>query len=249
MRPRVPQRFLMIREGSRTIVIRPEVHAALGPLLLSAWRGTLPGGEMLAGGRGAARRLTLAGGDVIVVRFYRRGGAVARILGERYWGLRPRPFLELATTEEARRRGVPVPEVLGAGVERLAGGWYRGLLVTRYLSGTRTLWQCWQEAREEALRQTLARSAGVSLRRLCEAGIYHPDLNLSNCLVRFDERSVSISIVDLDRARVMGPGLAAAMRRRMLRRFERSARKLDPGGRVVRPDDLRLVRKICLTRA
>ena len=48
-------------------------------------------------------------------------------------------MLELILTDEARRRGIAVAEVLGARVDRLAAGLYRGAIVTREIAGAETL--------------------------------------------------------------------------------------------------------------
>jgi tRNA A-37 threonylcarbamoyl transferase component Bud32 len=75
----------------------------------------------------------------------------------------------------------------------------------------------------------MARAAGLAVAELHDAGVAHPDLNLSNIVVAGD----TASIVDLDRARVAAGGLAPPARRRGLERLARSVRKLDPRGEVV----------------
>jgi 3-deoxy-D-manno-octulosonic acid kinase len=245
MRLRVPPEFVWVRAGGRIVLVHSSVRRTLGRLLLTAPHAPPDGAVALPGGRGGTYRITLDGGDVVVLRLYRRGGFIGGLVRETYWGWPPRPFLELATTEEARRRGVPVPQVLGARIDRRGSGAYRGVLVTRHLPGTETLWALLNRRDDEEGRQALSRSAGRTVRALQDAGIYHPDLTLNNCLVRDEGGTFAAFVVDLDRARAMRGALGARLRQRMVRRLERSARKLDPEGKVVGADTLRVLREAC----
>jgi len=245
MRLRVPSDFVLMRSGRRTVLVHEAAKASIGTLLLTTPQGWAQCGVRLASGRGGTYRVTLDGGEVVVLRFYRHGGLLARFLRDTYWGWPPRPFVELAATAEAHRRGVPVPEVLGARIERLWNGSYRGALVTRHVAGTETLWELLKRTTDTERRRRLSRGAGYALRVLCDAGIYHPDLNLNNYIVREEEGDVKIFIVDFDRARVKRTALGATLRRRTLRRIERSARRLDPERRVVGTGELRALREAC----
>jgi hypothetical protein len=70
------------------------------------------------------------------VRHYRRGGLVARLLGDRYLRVgTSRPFRELEASEAARARRIPTPRVVAAAVYP-AGLFYRGDLVTAYIPDT-----------------------------------------------------------------------------------------------------------------
>jgi 3-deoxy-D-manno-octulosonic acid kinase len=189
------------------------------------------GGHALAGGRGGAFRVGTEHGD-IVLRRARRGGAM-RFLGETYFGLRPRPLREFAVLLRARRRGLPVPEPVAALAERRFGVAYRGLLVMRDLGGTPLCTLIDAEVPGD-LVPLLARA----LRELHDAGLDHPDLNLGNILMITRSYGRRIAFVDLDRARLRGRPLGLAARRRCLRRLRRSARKLDPGGRVLSQGEL-----------
>ena len=154
----------------------------IGPWLLAPALELPRAAERLGSGRGSAWRLELPGGLRVVVRLYRRGGLVARVVRETYLGPRPRPLHELAVTVEARRRGVPAPEVLGARVE--GGLVYRGALVTAEVPNARTLIEALRargRRRRAAARSRRAPARAVA--RLHDAGVYHADLNLTNLLV------------------------------------------------------------------
>jgi len=226
-----------------TLLAAPPIRAALRSDLVPVLGGwlteptlALPAdAQALASGRGPVFRVVLPGGLRAVVRRYRRGGLLARIVRETYAGFSPRPLRELTVTTEARRRGVAAAEVLGARVE---GRWlYRGVLVTAEVPDTITLIEALRRRPAPPVRRALAASAGEAVARLHDAGVVHADLNLHNVLV--DGRGEQVTaIVDFDRARLCDGPLGRTGRRRSLRRLHRSLRKLDPDGALYTADDL-----------
>ncbi len=204
------------------------------------WRDILDGilavrdpGSPLQGGRGGTRLVATERGWVVLKR-YRRGGAM-RFLGSTYFGLRARPLLEFFVLIAARRRGLGVPDPIAAVIERRLGFFYRGTLVTAEISGGISLWDFLQGPSAESVAPALARG----LRRLHDSGLHHRDLNLRNILVVPGSGEPELAFVDLDRASLSAGPISAGARRRALRRFRRSARKLDPAGRVVTDGFLR----------
>jgi tRNA A-37 threonylcarbamoyl transferase component Bud32 len=189
-------------------------------------------------GRGRLRAVKLRNGDAALIRPYRHGGLLRHLLRGIFFSWPPRPFRELAITEEVRRRGIPTVEVLGACVKRIAGPFYRGWLVTRQLHGGEDLWT--------AIRDGLVRRAGTkkvlnavagSLRVLHREGIYHRDLNLKNIVVRRESDGVKGYIIDFDRAMLFLGEVPPTMAQRNLDRLLRSAHKLDPKREYFSADD------------
>jgi len=171
------------------------------------------------------------------VRHYRRGGAVARLLGDRYWKAgRTRPARELEASLRARARGVRTPAVIAGAVYR-AGfsgvtGFYRADLVTEWVPGARSLADSLLD--ERRLATTALLRAGGIVRALERAGVMHPDLNAGNIVL--DARG-DAWVIDLDRCRHLGRPNARAGTA-MLRRLERSLRKLDSSsGRSLSSDE------------
>lgn len=152
-----------------------------------------------------------------------------RFLGDIYLDFTPRVLTELAITEEALRRGVPVPEPLGAIVERFAPGVHRGMMVTRALNGM-TLWEFVRTDDDPKVRGHVFRLVRHAVDTMHGAGLFHADLNLHNIFVTPVAESFSIVILDLDKARLYPRALPNFMRRRNLARLARSIRKLDPRG-------------------
>jgi 3-deoxy-D-manno-octulosonic acid kinase len=217
--------------GRFSAVVRREWRDSLEAVLAGA-------GDAVVGGRGATRRMTTGRGSVIVRRF-RRGGAM-RWLGRRYFGFRPRPLREFAVLLRARRRRLPVPEPIAAVVERRWGFGYHGALVMSEISGGVPLLE-FLRARPEV---DIAPALATGLRRLHDAGLRHPDLNLGNVLALDAEGGPSVAFVDLDRARLTDGPLDPRARKRSLRRLRRSARKLDPDGGVLSAGSLERVEAI-----
>jgi 3-deoxy-D-manno-octulosonic acid kinase len=238
---RVPAAYEVLVDGRTRAAVRRDLAATLGPWLLARPALVLPpGAERLAAGRGAAWRAELPGGIRAVVRFYRRGGLLARIVRETYLGVRPRPLRELALTAEVRRRGVAAVEVLAARVDgRLA---YRGVLVTAEVPTARTLLEALRAAPDAGVRRALAVSAGRAIAALHAAGVFHADLNSQNILVSPGPDGARITLLDFDRARLAHGPLGPRRRRRNLRRLARSFAKLDPTGALAGPDERRAFR-------
>jgi 3-deoxy-D-manno-octulosonic acid kinase len=231
----VPDGYRTLRCGRVRAVVRADLAGALAPWLLGTPL-ALPGDSVaIAGGRGGAWRLTLPGGLRAVLRCYRRGGLVARVVRETYLGFVGRPFHELEVTAEARRRGVAAPEVLAARVE--GGLLYRGAIVTAEVPGAVTLLEAMRRASDDAGRRALAARAGSVVAHMHRAGVWHADLNLTNLLVPVGD-APGLTILDLDRARLGSRPLPPRACRQNLARLARSLRKLDPEGRLAAPEDI-----------
>jgi 3-deoxy-D-manno-octulosonic acid kinase len=225
----LPTEFTLVAAATVRAAIRRDLAPVLAPWLLARDLALPDDAQPITSGRGAVFRATVPGGLRAVVRFYRRGGLLGRVVRETYLGRPPRPLQELALTAEIRRRGVPTAEVLAARVEGRIG--YRGVLVTVEVPGAIPLIEALRAAPDEGVRRTLAARAGGAVARLHDAGVWHADLNMNNVLVPA-EAPGALVFVDFDRARLSAGPLAAGARRQNLRRLRRSLRKLDPHGAV-----------------
>ena len=223
-----PSGFRQRREGRRVWWLKADCEAELRAVIECAASGK---GEPLRGGRGTLRRVPFEGNGAVIVRTYRRGGLVRHLTRDLYWDRPPRPFAELRTLVEARRRGVPTVEVLGAEVTWAGWGSYRGTLVTREAAGFVDWWRWLQTVPAAAERRAVAAHVAETVRLMHARGVQHADLNLTNVLVRVEDGPPAALILDFDRARMFAAGLPDARRRRNLRRLRRSLSKLDPDGR------------------
>lgn len=180
-------------------------------------------------GRERLRALDLGRGDRALIRTYRHGGFFRYFRGGVFCSWPPRPFRELAITEEIRRRGIPTVEAYGACVQQIWGPFYRGWLVTRELNGAQNLWQAFQTRLVQELGiERILRAVAGSLRALHREGVYHTDLNLKNIMVSVEQGSVTAYIIDFDRAKLFLRDLRPELARRNINRLLRSVNKLDP---------------------
>jgi Lipopolysaccharide kinase (Kdo/WaaP) family len=180
-------------------------------------------------GRSALRALTLSDGETALIRRYQHGGFFRALTGAWFFSWPPRPFRELAITEELRRRGLRTVEVYAACVGPTKGPFYRGWLVTRQLSHAEDLWSALQSGLVERIGLRVALQAvAESVRAMHREGVYHGDLNLKNILLRLENGAVAGYIIDFDKAKLFLGQLRPELAKRNLTRFLRSARKLDP---------------------
>lgn len=169
------------------------------------------------------------------VRHYRRGGAVARFLGDRYLRVgTPRPIRELRASEAVRQRRIPTPRVVAA-VVYPAGIFYRGDLVSSFIPDTAELADVLFDPDRTGLSATLDRrealaETGVLIRTMARNGVHHPDLNARNVLLEWSGSAPRAYLIDLDRCRVEDgplPEAAKAMHARLVRSIRKLGKKAD----------------------
>lgn len=170
------------------------------------------------GGRGSAWFVTGAFGDA-VLRRYRRGGMLGRIVHDRYvWqGVEStRCVREYRLLRALHAQQLPVPAPLAAGWWR-QGPTYRQALLTARVP------------QSESLAGRLARNmhvapwdaAGAMIARFHLAGVDHADLNAHNILVDAEER---LWLIDFDRGSQGAHN--ANVGERNLQRLRRSLNKI-----------------------
>lgn len=237
--PGRPAEYRRFRVGAVQVVALPEAESwareALqgeGPLhgegSLHAWASARAEAASFAG-RGQVHSVEAPapgpdGRARWAVRHYRRGGALAAHLGDRYLRIgRTRPMRELDASATARARGIATPAVV-AGAIYPSGIYYRCDLVTEVVPGARTLAVAAHETDGTRAWLDAMASAGRLAAALAEAGILHVDLNAHNIL--FEEGDAQRAwVIDLDRARIRSrPDSDAG--ERMLARLTRSVVKV-----------------------
>lgn len=184
------------------------------------------------GNRHSAFRVQLEGEPELFVRRSRRGGLIRFLLSDLYFGAIPRPLRELEVTLQARRRGIPLAEPLGAMVQWVAPMLYHGFYITRALPGM-TLWEFLRTDDEPAVRAHVLDQARHAIETMYQRGLFHADLNLHNLFVTQVGESLTVIILDLDKARLYPPPLRPELSEAIRSRLARSARKLDPVGRYL----------------
>ena len=199
-----PPGYRWVRMGRHTVVawepaIRRVRDALSTAATFHAWASRE--GRRAATGRGAVYVAQL-GEARVAVRHYRRGGWM-RWLRDRYLGLRPRPFHELAVSEAARSAGVPTPRVVAAVVTAAKPG-YRGDVAVEWLEPGHDLERLLEPgAYPERARAAGLRAAGRAIGLGHRAGLDHADLQHRNVFVRpRPGGGWEAWLLDLDRARI-----------------------------------------------
>jgi 3-deoxy-D-manno-octulosonic acid kinase len=155
----------------------------------------------------------------IVIRHYRRGGLVARLMGDFYvWSgeERTRGFAEFRLLAQLRDLGLPVPAPIAARYVRSGLG-YRGDLITRRIDHATTFADLIKAGQFDS---DSARRIGAEIASFHAAGADHADLNAHNILVTAER----IWIIDFDRGILRAPN--DTWRRSNLERLHRSCAKV-----------------------
>lgn len=130
-----------------------------------------------------------------VVRHYRRGGLIAKLISDRYlWSgiAATRAWREWHLLAGLYNDGFPVPQPIAARVIR-AGLFYRADIVTRRLDATPLS----ERLCHGRMSSSGWNAVGMTLRRFHDAGVWHADLNAHNILLDGER----VFLIDFDRGR------------------------------------------------
>lgn len=226
----IPDGFKKIAERDGNFLVVREDRA--GQINARICRDATP--DVRYRGRNSLGTICLHDGTFALVRNYYHGGLLGRLTRQWFFTWPPRPFRELAITEELRRRGLRTVEVYAAGVQRVCGPFYRGCLVTRELRGAKDLWAVLEdEALGPSGLSSALRATAETVRAMHREGVYHADLNLKNILIQPNPGGVEAYVIDLDKAKLFLGKLPPQLANKNLKRLLRSALKLDPERRFL----------------
>ncbi|MBI4575030.1 MAG: hypothetical protein HY722_02070 [Planctomycetes bacterium] len=186
----------ILRERYRGALVEAGIHSP------QAFVAAAGGPSRRYRGRGHPVAVPVPGhpGEHMVLRHYRRGGLVGKLLGDLYLGPR-RPLNEIRVAEHCIERGVPTTTPIGAVVRRVLPGFYRCDLMTREVPGALDLAAYLATAPPPGERRRALKSAGAAVRAMHDAGVIHPDLNMKNILILgAGTGATSAVVIDLDRA-------------------------------------------------
>jgi len=180
-------------------------------------------------GRGAAWFID-TGTERWVLRHYRRGGTLTRLLGDWFAWLgedRVRSFHEFRLLEGLFGQGLPVPMPIAARYLR-SGPIYRCDLIMQCIADSTPLSTLLAAG---AIGEDRWRAVGATIARLHLAHVDHADLNAHNILIGSGGQ---VSVVDFDRGRVRARAGARSAARpawaeRNLKRLHRSLVKISRG--------------------
>ncbi|PLX89198.1 MAG: 3-deoxy-D-manno-octulosonic acid kinase [Desulfuromonas sp.] len=192
--------------------------------------------EGTAGGRGGSFIVDQPG-KRWVLRHYRRGGLVSKVLNDQYFGCsraKSRSWREWTLLAHLHEAGLPVPRPVAAAFHA-AAGIYRADIITEFLERTQTLAQ---RLAASTLPADEWGNLGALIARFHRRNVFHADLNAHNILVGENH---SFFLIDFDRGEIRPRG---AWLEGNLNRLHRSVTKLQaqtPGFRFEEGDWERLL--------
>jgi len=154
-----------------------------------------------------------------LVKKYRRGGLIAKLINERYVSnpfTPSRMLAELNLLEQLNALALPVPKPIAAGVNHI-GPFYQGMLVMEYLSNTQTLASKLLQA---PIDKALWQDIGKTLRNFHEHQVFHADLNATNIMLDSEN---SIYLIDFDKSKLK---TGESWKAKNLNRLQRSLNKI-----------------------
>jgi 3-deoxy-D-manno-octulosonic acid kinase len=138
----------------------------------------------------------------LVLRHYRRGGLLGKLIKDTYLGWRAeqsRAMQEFALLHRMHRDSLPVPVPVAAHRVRRGAGYGADILIER-IPGARSLMDLLLQS---PLAETGWHAIGATIRRFHDAGIDHTDLNIHNILL---DDSGKVWVIDFDKCAVRGDG-------------------------------------------
>lgn len=159
----------------------------------------------------------------LVLRHYRRGGLLGRLVKDLYGGFNTnssRAMRELKLLAEMRAEGLPVPEPIGARLRRNGPLYQADLLISR-IAGSDLL----TVLRAGPLAVDQWPKIGAMIRRFHAAGIDHTDLNIHNILLDGDGQGW---LIDFDKCSKRAAGGWQQANLARLRRSLRKEQRLHP---------------------
>ena len=150
-------------------------------------------GKAVAIGRGEAQFYQYQGHD-LVLKQYLRGGMVANLLVDRYFGINhehTRSFKEWRLLHQLQALKLPAPRPVAASAEQ-SGLFFRAALVTLEIPNAQTLAD---QLMLSALDDAAWQEVGHCIRQFHNHDVYHADLNARNILLSENK----VYLIDFDK--------------------------------------------------
>jgi 3-deoxy-D-manno-octulosonic acid kinase len=166
-------------------------------------------------------------GIPMVLKHYHRGGWIGKLVRDTYSRYafplllrEPRMWEEFRLLSRMRELGLPVPEPIAARYQVTSPLTYRGDLITRRISNSRTLSDCLLES---ALSAKQWQAIGHTIAHFHAHQVFHADLNAHNILL---DAAGHTWLVDFDKSGIHKPGTSSEWKQANLQRLLRSLRKI-----------------------
>lgn len=189
------------------------------------------------------------GGGDVVVRHAMRGGALGRTGSDLFFPP-TRALRELINSLRLRLTGVPTPEVVAFVTYNAGRIFRRSDVATREIKDGHDLSVVLREVPSGEHRHECLVAAGQLLALLAKGGAHHPDLNVRNILVTWDETAgAKAHVLDVDRIRFHVPS-DPMVANANIARLERSLRKVRERDSIdITDSEIEIVRAAALSEA
>jgi 3-deoxy-D-manno-octulosonic acid kinase len=130
----------------------------------------------------------------MVLKHYFRGGLVASIVKDQYFGFdieKTRAFREWRLLKDMRKLDLPVPNAIAAHV-RQGVLYYRADLITQKIENSKTLSDVLVDG---VIDDELWKEVGSCIKRFHDKNVYHADLNARNILLTEEGK---VYLIDFD---------------------------------------------------
>jgi len=168
---------------------------------------------------------------VFVIRRNFHGGIFGKVFKDLFLD-GSRPHRELFIMWRLREVGVKTAEPI-ASFSINFGPFKRGYLITSYIEGTEDFLEVLRRTNPSLKRREIFFKAGALTRKIHDLGVYHPDLQLKNFLIKDED----VFILDFDKAYQRIP-LPLRLRFKNLFRFLRSLEKAKNKGVRISPKEI-----------
>lgn len=153
---------------------------------------TLNAKPVAQGGRNAAWFVNYKGQQA-VLRHYKRGGLIAKLISQSYFwtgAQQTRSWAEFDVLLHLRNKRVDVPTPLAALWQRRYLSYRAAIIVSRIPNAFPIA---------HLLEKTSAQTVALAVKRMHDAGVWHADLNVFNVLV---DANQLVYLIDFDRAKI-----------------------------------------------
>jgi len=231
---KIPPQFEKVVIGRTTILVKDKYKDQILSQKVTL-SGKIKEGKLLPGvsllkGRNIIPCIPIRGSDErMIIKHYEHGGLFRKITKDIFLGS-SRPFRELAILEAAGQKGIPVPEVLAASVDRIFGPFHKGEIVYKEIPDSANLLEYLKGLNERpmgekiSLKREIINSLAQAIKKMHTSGIYHADLNVKNVLIQNRGEAPRIYLVDFDCSKIK-KNLSLRVRIKNLARFNRSCEK------------------------
>ncbi len=148
-----------------------------------------------------------------VFREYWHGGVMRNVFKNKYWEKECRAYKEMIILMKLKENGINVPAPLFAGRDK--SFFYTQFISTEFIEGAKDL-------AETDISENLIITVFENMEKLFDTGLFHPDMNIKNILVKDDD----IFFIDFDKAFFFREKLDIKKRYYIYKRLFRSFHKM-----------------------